>query len=196
MHVCVIFWDCLPSYCFIICLFWWFFWRGGDQKLQMYRRSVSQAQLKLLRPDFWQRTVAVEDESTLSVGPIWSAPSQKVHHGAEPASLHRTKRPFDCGGSCGGCGVILEERDKYYTFSSSSRAMPSVWLMPLLDIFLPTDKPGGESAAGPSLSHVSEGKKKEAAFKMKKVGLKIEDPCCDKKKKRFYLREKKILIIN
>lgn len=67
--------------------------------------------------------------------------------------------------------------------------------MPLLDIFLLTDKTGGESAAGPSLSHISEKKKKEAAFKMKKVGLKIEDPCCDKKKKRkmILLQRKKNL---
>lgn len=48
-----------------------------------------------------------------------SAPSQKVHH-HETASLHRTKKPFDCGGgSCGGCRLILEDRDKYYTFEQS-----------------------------------------------------------------------------
>lgn len=83
-------------------------------------------------------------------------------------------------GSCRGYGVILEDRDKYRTPGSSSRAMPSVWFMPLLDIHLLADKTRGKSAAAPSLGRVC-GKKNYTQDR--KVGLK--DPLLWRKLKKW-----------
>lgn len=96
--------------------------------------------------------------------------------------------PLTVEAAAGAAESFLEERDKYYTFSSSSRAMPSVWFVPLLDIFLPTDESWGESSAVPSLRHISEGKKKLRLRWGGGLGWRLKTPAVTQKKNPFHCR--------
>lgn len=51
----------------------------------------------------------------------WCTEALKVHRSAVQA-VHTGQKSLSLCGSCSGCGVILEDHDKYYTFSPSRRA--------------------------------------------------------------------------
>lgn len=51
----------------------------------------------------------------------WCTEALKVHRSAVQA-VHTGQKGLSLCGSCSGCGVILEDHDKYYTFSPSRRA--------------------------------------------------------------------------